>query len=193
MKTKVWTMIVLAFLVAGAASATELPKMNVIQVEENKALLAYSFANEAPLQVTLTNADGEVLYYKQTEHQAEFKKMFDFSELGDGLYCVSVNYGNQSINRVMSVKDQKITVSDASHCYEPYFRMEDKKMNVSFLNTWQKPVFINIYQNGELIDGRNLGRDMSIHTMLDFGRLKRGTYRVVLTDYIKDHSFTVKL
>ena len=193
MKTKIWTVIVLAFFVAGAASATDLPKMSVVQVKENTAMLAYTSAKEAPLQVTLTNADGEVLYHNQTKRQTAFKKMFDFSELGDGLYCLSVNYGNESINRIMSVKDEKITVSSASHCYEPYFRVNDKKVNVSFLNTWQKPVFINVYQNGERIKGANLGRDISIHTMLDFGQLKKGTYEIVLTDYVKHHSFTVAL
>ena len=78
MKTKFWTVIVLAFFVAGAASATELPKMEFVQVKENTAMLAYSFSHEAPLQVSLTNFDGEVLYHKETEHQTEFKKMFDF-------------------------------------------------------------------------------------------------------------------
>nr|WP_319510792.1 hypothetical protein [uncultured Draconibacterium sp.] len=193
MKTKVWAFIVLAFFVAGAAMATELPKMNVIQVKENTAMLAYSFANEAPLEVTLTNTDGEILYHKQTEHKAEFKTMFDFSELGDGDFCVSVNYGNQSMNRMVSVKDEKIVVSDATHCYEPFFRVNDKKVNVSFLNTSHKPVFINVYHDGEHIDGTNLGREMSIQTMLDFGDLKRGTYDIVLTDSVKDHKFTVKL
>ena len=193
MKTKVWAVIVLAFFVAGAACATELPKMNVIQVKENTAMLAYSFSQEAPLQVSLTNSDGELLYHNETEHQTEFKKMLDFSELGDGLYCVSINYGNQSINRVVNVKDKKITVSSPSFCYEPYFKVNGKKVNVSFLNTWNKPVYINIYQNGEYVDGSNLGRDVSIQTRLDFSHLQRGTYEVVLTDYVKDHRFTLKL
>ena len=193
MKTKVWAVIVLAFFVAGAASATELPKMNVIQLEENTAMLAYSFSHEAPLQVSLTNSDGELLYYKETEHQTAFKKMFDFSELGDGVYCVSINYGNQSINRVLKVEGKKITVSTASFCYEPYYRVKGKMVNLSFLNTWNKPVYVNIYQNGEYIDGSNLGRDVSIQTRLDFSHLKRGTYEVVLTDCIKDHRYTLKL
>lgn len=193
MKTKVWTLIVMAFFVATAAMATELPKMNVIQVEENKAMLAYSFANKAPLEVTLTNVDGEILYHKQTEHKAEFKTLFNFEELGEGDFCVSVNYGNQSMNRIVCVRDNKILVSDATHCYEPYFRVDDKKVNVSFLNTSNKPVYVNIYQDGEHIDGSNLGREMSIQTTLDFGDLKRGTYEVVLTDNIKDHKFTVNL
>ena len=193
MKTKVWAVIVLAFLVAGAASATELPKMNVVQVKENTAMLAYSFSHEAPLQVSLTSFDGELLYHKETEHQTEFKKMFDFSELGDGLYCISVNYGNQSINRVVKVEDKQIIVSSASFCYEPYYKVNGKMVNLSFLNTRNKPVYVNIYQNGEHIDGSNLGRDLTIQTRLDFSHLKRGTYEVVLTDCVKDHRYTLKL
>lgn len=193
MKTKFWTVIVLAFFVAGAASATELPKMEFVQVKENKAMLAYSFSHEAPLQVSLTNFGGEVLYHKETEHQTEFRKMFDFSGLGDGLYCVSINYGNQSINRVVKVEDKKISVSSATFCYEPYFRVKGKMVNVSFLNTRNKPVYVNIYQNGEHIDGSNLGRDVSIQTRLDFSHLKRGTYEVVLIDCVKDHRYTLRL
>jgi len=66
-------------------------------------------------------------------------------------------------------------------------------VNLSFLNAWNKPVYVNIYQNGEYIDGSTLGRDVSIQTRLDFSHLKRVTYEVVLTDCIKDHRYTLKL
>ncbi len=193
MKTKVWAVIVLVFFVAGAASAIELPKMNIIQVKENTAMLAYSFSRETPLKVSLANSNGELLYYKETEHLAAYKKMFNFSELGDGVYCVSINYGNQSINRVLRVEDKKITVSNASFCYEPYYKVKGKMVDLSFFNTWNKPVHVSIYQNGKYIDGSNLGRDVSIQTRLDFSYLQRGTYEVVLSDCVRDHRYTLKL
>lgn len=193
MKTKIWAYIVLAFFVAGAASATELPKLNVVQVEENAALVAYRSPGKAPLQVTLARTNGEILFYKQTKHQSEFKKIFNFSELGDGEFRISINYGNQSINRKVTIKGEEIAVSEATFGYEPFFRVNDRKIVVSFLNTLEKPVVVTIYQNGKHIDRINLGRDLCIQKALDFSNLKRGIYELVLSDDVKDYVFETKI
>lgn len=193
MKTKNWVVFTLAILFAVAASATDLPKMNVVQVEENTALVAYKSVTTAPLEVTLTNGNGRILYHKQTERCKEFKKILDLSELGDGEFCVCVNYGNQSVSRKISVKDESITVDEATRCYEPYFCMKNERLNVSFLNTSLKPVFVNIYKNGKQIYDYKLGKDLSIQKCFNLSHLKPGTYDVVLTDDVKDHTYKAEL
>ncbi|WP_321368962.1 hypothetical protein [uncultured Draconibacterium sp.] len=193
MKTKVWVVFTLAILFAVAASATDLPKMNVVQVEESTALVAYESVTTAPLEVTLTNCNGEILYHKQTERCKEFKKMLDLSELGDGEFCVCINYGNQSVSRKICVKDKTITVDEATRCYEPFFCMQNDRLNVSFLNSSLKPVFLNVYKDGEHVYGYNLGKGLSIQKGFDLSHLKHGTYDVVLTDDIKDHTYKAEL
>ncbi|WP_347838975.1 hypothetical protein [uncultured Draconibacterium sp.] len=193
MKTKTWVVLTLVFCIAAMANATDLPKMNVEQVEENTAVVAYTASTEAPLLVSITNANGEILYYKETEHCKEFKKELDLTKLGDGNFCVCINYGNQSVSRKICVKDKKVVVDETTRCFEPYFCVKEKRLNVSFLNQSLKPVYLNVYRNGRHVKGMNLGRDLTIHQALDFSKLTRGTYEVVLTDNIKDHKFKAQL
>lgn len=194
MKTRTWVLTALAFFIVAIGNATDIPKMNVIPLNEEKALLAYESLVESPLEITLSNCNGEVVYYKRsTKRCSEYKKVFDFSEFGKGNYCVCVNYGNQSISRNVSVKTDGMTIGEATQLYEPYFRVCDKKLNVSFFNAAQKEVHLSIYKNGNYINGIDLGNDLTIQRCLDLSKLKHGEYEIVLIDKAKAHKYFAQL
>lgn len=194
MKTRTWILMVLAFFIASAVNATDFPSMNVIPVEANKAMLAYKAPSAATLEVTLTDCQGEVLYFKRTnQKEKEYNQVFDFSDLDDGSYCMCVNYGNRSVKRTLMVEGENIGVGAPMRCYEPYFCLEEKKLNISFFNSPQKPVYVNIYKDGQHVDGFKLGDDLAIQKRLDLSSLKSGEYEVVVTDFITDHKFLAEL
>lgn len=194
MKTRNWVLTTLAFFIVAIGFAADLPKMNVIQVEADKALVAYDASEATPLEITLTNCHGDILYFKRTKQRySEYQKIFDFSELGDGNYCVSVNYGNQSVNRDVNIVDDKIAVGPAQQLFEPSFKLDGDMLGISFLNSPQKPVFVNVYQDGKFVNGMKLGKDLCIQKRLDLSRLKKGEYEIVLTDCFKDHRFVAQL
>ncbi len=194
MKTKSWILAILTFFIVSVGFAAEFPTMDVILVEENKAMLAYKAPEAATLEVTLTDCNGTVLYFKRTSSQTEeLNEVFDFSNFNNGSYCMSVNYGNRSISRNLSINEEKIEVGAPLRCYEPYFRLEDKKLSISLFNRPQKQVFVNIYQNGNHVDGFKLGKDLAIQKCLDLSRLNKGKYEVVVTDQVKDHRFFAEL
>ncbi|HYQ59296.1 MAG TPA: hypothetical protein VEP89_18260 [Draconibacterium sp.] len=193
MKTKVWVFTALAMFAAVVATATELPKMDVVKVEANTALLAYHSVTKAPLTVSVTNLGGEVLFYKETEDCEEFEQLLNLSELGNGEFCVSVNYGTKSINRKINVKNQEIEVCEAINAYEPFVEMDGSKMSLSYLNTSLKPVYVNVYQDGNLINCVNLGRDLSVQAILDLSNLEPGEYEVAVKDSVKSHRFKASL
>jgi len=194
MKTKSWVLATLALFIAAIGSATDYPKMNVVQVEDHKALLAYSAPTATPLEITLTNYYGDILYFKRTsERYAEYKKVFDLSKLGDGDFCMCVNFGNQSVSRRIKINNKRIEVGPPQQCYEPSFKLNDKTLDISFLNTGMKQVYLSIYQDGKYIDGTKLGRDLAIQKRLDMKRLEDGEYMIVLSEKHKDHKFIAKL
>lgn len=194
MKTKTWVLTALAFFIVAIGNATDIPKMNVIQVDEGKALVAYESAVESPLEITLTNCNGEVVYYKRTSKPcSEYKEIFDLTELGKGNYCVCVNYGGQSISRNLCLKNKQITVGKAKQLFEPYFRVCDKNLKVSFINAAQKKVYLSIYKDGEYVNGIDLGNNLAIQRCLDLSKLQGGEYEVVLIDKMKAHKFTAQL
>ncbi|MCK3683631.1 hypothetical protein [Maribellus sp. YY47] len=194
MKTKSWVLFTLTLFIAAIGSATDFPKMNVVQVEKDKAMLAYSASTATPLEITLTNSDGEILYFNCTnERYREYKKLFDFSKIGDGDYCLSVNFGNQSVSRSLSINHNKMEVGPPQKCYVPCFNLNGNQLDISFLNTGMKQVYVNIYHNGEHIEEAKLGRDLAIQKRLDLKRLRPGEYLVVVSERFKDHTFIAKL
>jgi len=194
MKTKNWILTILACFVAATGFATEFPTMNVIPVEGEKAMLAYSAPDAATLEVTLTDCNGSILYFKRTNgKQSEFNQVFNLNELEDGSYCMCVNYGNRSISRDLVVNGKDITVGAPMRCYEPFFCLEEDKLNISFFNSPRKQVYVNIYKDGKHVNGYKLGKELAIQKRLDLSKLSPGEYEVVITDYIKDHKFFAEL
>jgi hypothetical protein len=194
MKTKNWVLTALAFFIVAIGFASDFPQMNVVPIEAEKALIAFDSPEPAPLEITLTNHDGEILYYKRSQKRySEYKKVFDFAELGTGNYCVCVNFGNKSITRTVDVTKDKILVGPPQRLYEPYFCIKDNKLNVSMFNCPQKQVLVNIYQSGEHISSVKLGKELAIQKCLDLSRLEKGEYKIVLTDYFKDHVYMAQL
>jgi len=194
MKTSKWVLTALAVLIVAIGSATDFPKMNVVPVSGEKALVAFNSDEASPLEITLTASDGEIVYYKKTkERYSDFKKIFDFSELGEGEYCVCVNFGNRSINRKVNVQKDGIKVSEPQRLYEPYFCMKDKKLNVSFFNCPCEPVYVNIYCKGKHVQGINLGKALTVQKCLDLSKLRKGEYEIVLSDKFKDHKYIAQL
>jgi len=194
MKTKNLVLLTLAFLFAAIGNAADLPKLSVTQIEAHKALVAYNGVNATPLEITLTASNGDILYFKRTsERYKEYREILDLKELGSGNYCICYNYGNRSINRSIYILGKKLEVGPALYCYEPYFRMEDGNLNISFLNLPQKQVYVDVYKDGEQIDAFKLGKDLSIQKRLDLSNLEKGEYEVIVTDCFKDHKYIAKL
>lgn len=194
MKTKNWVLAALACFIVAIGYASDFPQMNVVPVEAEKALIAFDSPEPSPLEITLTNHDGEILYYKKTKKRySEYKTVFDFAQLGVGNYCVCVNFGNKSITRKVDVTKNEIQVGSPQRLYEPYFCLKDKKLNVSFYNCPQKPVYVNVYKEGEFVSSVKLGKGLTIQKRLDLSRLGKGEYEIVLTDYFKDHVYIAQL
>jgi len=194
MKTRNMVLVTLAFLFAAIGNATELPKMQVTQTDNNKVLVAYYSATATPLEISLTASNGDIMFFKRTtERHKNYSEEFDFSKLGNGNYCICFNFGNESISRSLNVLGNEITVGPALHCYEPCFRLDEADLDISFLNLAQKQVYVNIYHDDQHVDGFKLGNDMVIQKRLDMSNLSKGTYEIVLSDSFKDHKYIAEL
>ncbi len=194
MKTKCWTFTVLAILIAAIGYATEIPKLNIVKTDEQKALIAYKADFENTLEIKVCDNSGDILYFKRTKNpQSEFSKIFDFSELGNGNYRVSVNYGNQSVNRDLTISNKEMKISETERMYEPFWVLKDGNLNVSHLNVPMKNVYLNIYKKGEHVSGVNLGKQMSIQKCIDMSKLPKGDYEISLSDHFNEHWFFVQL
>ena len=194
MKTMYLLMTLLVVFVTSTSFATEKPRMTISANDNQMASIRFESPVPTWYEITIQDNKGELVYYKKSNERSQvFTQDFDFSSLNAGKYDVCVNYGNQSLNRELNVTPNGIETSPAEFFYEPYFKVEDGKLNVSFLNVAQKEVYLNIYKDNQLVYGVYLGNEMEIQKRLDLNQLERGDYEIVMREWFKNHSTGVQL
>lgn len=194
MKTKIWTLTVLALFIVSIVQATKRPQMSVVTVEDQKAVVAFECSFAAPLELTVTNSRGNIVYYKKTDSlQKELISSFSLDKFRKGLYQVSLVYGTRSIHRNLQIGENEIKVGPAEVLYEPYFCLKDGKLDISFFNIANKNVYLTIKKDGKVVDELRLGKDLTIHKRFNLTHLRKGNYKVVLTDWFGDHQHEVQI
>ena len=192
MKKNYWVLTTLALFIVAVSFATERPKMNIVADESNNALVTFESPTAYPLEVTICNTHGDIVYYWKGESlQTSLNQSLNVSEFGNGIYHVCLNYGGQSLNRDLRVTRNDVKVGPVTERYEPFFSYEKDRLNLSFLNVAQKNVYLNVYQGEKHVTGVNLGNTMDIQKSIDFSNLETGRYKVVVNEEFKDHYFLV--
>lgn len=194
MKTKNLILTVLAVFVAATGFATQRPTMNVIPVENEKAMVAFETMTPATFELSLKNQSGEVVYFKKSEKPVQnYSLIFDLRNLDDGSYHVNLKHGNCTIDREITVfNGHTLQVGEEVRMFSPYYKFENDMLQISYLNNSQKNVFLNVFRDGEHVTGKKLGKEMCIQKMISFSNLDKGTYDVVLSNNQNDFQFTVQ-
>jgi hypothetical protein len=85
MKTIKLAFTVAALAVATIATAVEKPKMNVIPLNSERAIVSVTNENSAIFEVSIEAENGDLVYYKQTsEPVTDFRQVYDFKNLAEG-------------------------------------------------------------------------------------------------------------
>jgi len=194
MKKRKSLVTILAILIGSIAFATEKVKMNVTPLGSEKALVTFYAENPTNFELTIKNELSETVYYFKTRKaQQTYRKKYNFSSLDPGKYTVSVNCGNQCLNSELTISKNTIEAGPVVQSMEPYFRQKNSSLNVSFINSAQKQVYLNIYKDNEHVAGANLGKEFTIQKSVNLSNLEEGTYKVVLSDWYGDHSCEVQI
>ncbi len=192
MKTKIFILTGLAVLIATAGFATKFPTMNVISVDAKKAIVTFEPGAAKSFELTITDQQGQVLYYKKSESTStDYKKVFDFSELKNGNFNLSINYDNCTISRDLVKENNELTVGDELRLYEPWFSVDGDNLFVTVLNPSLKNVYINVYENGQYVTRKKLGKEMAIHKCFDISKLQDGEYEFVISDWYGEYPLMV--
>lgn len=192
MKTKAFILSVFAIFLASTVFATKLPSMKIVPSEVSKTVVTFETGSAAGFELSVKSLSGETLYYKKSEEPVEnYRTVFDFSKLNNGIYQVSLSTGNCTLNRKLTISGERIKVGEEIRLFAPVYSFENNLLNISFLNKGQKNVFLNVFNEGNHVSGTKLGKEMCIQKSLDFSKLPEGTYQVVLSDKYNDYNYTV--
>ena len=193
------TMLKVTFLFALVAFANTLfaagnLKVNILPVDSEKAVVAVSTLSDSNFNLTIADENGQIIYYRENSNPGEnYRKVFNFSDLDDGAYKLTVVSDNLTAERQFNKSHGKIEVGEEKTMLEPFFGYENGILRCSFLNFNKEDITIYFYKNNERIYDRNVGRDFSIQQALDLSKLDKGKYEAVLYAGGKRFTYPVQI
>lgn len=191
MKTKQFALLLLALAFTVSATATDIPKMNIVALDNSKALVAAATDPHVTAQISIVSEAGEIVYYKRSKAAAEFKSVLDLSYLKDGMYTVKLKTGKESTCRGVEINHGKIQVTQTKPKIDPYFSCDGEMLKLSYLNCEKENISMLVYNGSQLVFESKLGNDFKIHRAFDISKMVKGEFDFILTGADKNYTYTV--
>jgi hypothetical protein len=167
-------------------------KLNILPITSESPFVAISTVDATTLKISIENEKGEKVYYKETDaNNKDYRKIFDFSNLEEGEYKLSVTANGLTSERSFTLDRQNIAVGNEKNLLDPYFSYKNGVLKVSYLNFPQEKVNLDFYANNELVYSKQIGDKFNVLEGFDLSKLEKGRYSVILSS--ESNSFTYNL
>lgn len=192
MKTIKFLTTVTAVAIVAIATAVEKPKMNVIPLSAERAVVSITNENAAYFELSINAEDGTMVYYKQSNKPlTDYQKIFDFARLDAGSYVFTLKVNDTRLSKNFSVNSKGINVGASKLRFDPFFKYENNVLKLSYLNFDQNNMKLYFYNNEGLVHESKLGNDFAISSGYDLSNLEDGDYSVILSSF--NNEFTYNL
>jgi hypothetical protein len=182
-----------AVAIAAIVTAVEKPKMDVIPLNANQAIVSITNENPALFEMSIETNNGDLVYYKQTTKiSTEYKKTFDFANLQNGSYVLKLKVNDTRVYREFEVNNSEIVVGDSKMKFDPYFSFKNSELKFSYLNFDQENFNVSIYNGNGLLFNKKLGKDFAIQEGFNLSKLEKGNYTVVLSSLSNEYVYTLE-
>lgn len=169
-------------------------KVNIIPLSAEKAVVAISSLTDANLKISVTDDIGRLVYYKETtEPGANYRKVYNFSDLEDGKYNLSVVSDNLTTERQFEIGNKTIAVGEEKTMLEPFFMYEDGYLKFSYLNFNKENVTLYFFNENELVYSKKIGRDFNVNSALNLSKLREGNYVAIIAAGGKEYQYPIDI
>jgi hypothetical protein len=192
MKTIKLLSTVLAVAIVAVATAVEKPKMNVIPLNADRAIVEITNENAAYFEVSVVSENGEMVYYKQsTNPLTDYKKIFSFEGLDAGNYVLNLKVNDTKLSQEIEIARKGIKVGESKVKFDPYFDYKNDVLKFSYLNFDKENMSLSIYNENGLVYNTRLGNGFSVTNGYNLSKLESGNYRVVLSSLTEEYAFSL--
>lgn len=169
-------------------------KVNIFPLSSEKAVVAISSLTGSNLKISVADEKGRIVYFKETtDANSNYRKVFDFSDLEEGTYQLSVLSNDLTTKRTFNIGRNEIKVGEEKTMIEPFFGYENGILKYTFLNFQKENVTLYFYDKNQMIYSKKIGRNFNIVEALNLSKLDKGYYLAVLSTGDKDYSYDIKI
>jgi len=169
-------------------------KVNILPVNAEKALVAISTLSDSNFNITITDDNDHIVYYRENTDPGEnYRKVYNFSDLEDGTYKLTVVSNDLTAERQFEKSHGLIKVGEEKTTLEPFFGYEDGILRCSYLNFTKEDMTLYFFKNNEPIYSKEIGRDFNVQQALNLSKLGKGTYEAVLTAGGKQFTYPIEI
>ena len=193
MKTKQFLSALAAVAFAVTVTAVEKPKMNVIPLSDENALIAVANENPAYFELSILAENGDLVYYKESATETtDLRQIINYSNMENGLYTLKLKVKDTYVSRDFEINSKGMKVGESKMKYTPHFAYSSDVLKLSYLNFDQENVKFKIYSEGDLVYEKRLGKEFVISAGFDISQLEEGKYEIELSSMNNQFSYNIE-
>jgi len=168
--------------------------LNIIPLSSEKAVVAISSLTDSNLKISVKDDMGRLVYYKEiSDPSSNYRKVYNFSDLEEGQYSLSVESNNLTTERPFEINHKTIKVGEEKTMLEPFFTFEDGYLKYSYLNFNKENVTLYFFEKNQLVYSKKMGRDFNVNSALNLSKLREGNYVAIIAAGGKEYSYPIEI
>ncbi|MCB0400145.1 MAG: hypothetical protein KDD26_11105, partial [Winogradskyella sp.] len=149
--------------------------------ETLKDFSTFKFVNEGH-NLSVINASGEVIFNGRIKHSGNLVKLFDFSQLKNGIYTVEISKDFEIDVVNLEVKNKSVTIltETQNKIYKPVIRPEEELLIISKIGLDTNKMKVELYFEDELIYTENVEGNDVLNRVYKLDKSVIGDYTAVI-------------
>jgi hypothetical protein len=158
-----------------------------------EAIIHFAVPENSDASISIVDINGNGIYYATVPSGKVYSKLFDFTNLDEGLYSLYITLGNIIDKNEFEVNHSGISLVKTNKEYKPSFSRDGKFMLVNFLNEGANKVSISMRDNLSTFYTEKDPGSFPFEKAYDISNLPAGDYSVVLTAGGNDYYYYFEL
>jgi hypothetical protein len=183
MKTRINRKASLAFLAIASLSISSYASgdISISPMNENsRAKVEIEVPTREDVHVSVMDPRGIVIHSDVISKNSEYGKMYDFSQVDDGVYTFVTQTGYTTTTKTIELENNSITILNKEYSYDPIFMVEGDLLKVSFLNKSKEKISISLIDTSKDYLREEGDNSLAYGKMIDIKNLPAGEYTFAL-------------
>ncbi|MBF8148923.1 hypothetical protein ITJ86_03385 [Winogradskyella sp. F6397] len=134
--------------------------------------------------ISVTDAVGEVIFSGLINYDGNISRLYDFSQLKDGIYTIEVEKSFEIEVSIVEIKNHNVNFLNqrSEKIYKPVFRLEKDRLIITKLALNNPSMGVEIYYGDELIHTESINESGDIlNRIYKLDHSIKGDYTAVVT------------